>query len=288
MELCKSILITGGGGMLARALERVLAGRGVIATSLPRAACDITSEPAVRQAMQRHRPSILVNCAAHTKVDQCEDEPQLADAINGYAVGNLARAARDYGTRLVHISTDCVFPGDGRKPYSPDDPVGPVSAYGRSKLLGETLLRRTDPPGWAIVRTAWLFGDGPCFPRTIAQRARAAQPLRVVDDQFGSPTYADDLAVALAELIQRNATGVWHVTNAGVANWHEVAAATLGWLGLRTELGPISTADYLKLRPKQARRPAYSVLDISAFEKLAGRPMRPWREALAAYCQTLK
>jgi dTDP-4-dehydrorhamnose reductase len=218
-------------------------------------------------------------------VDQCEDEPDRADAINGHAVGVLAQISREFGTRLVHISTDAVFSGTRDTPYSPDDPPGPISAYGRSKLLGEQLLRQVNPPGWLIVRTAWLFGDGHCFSRIIADRAKAGQPLRVVNDQVGSPTYADDLAAAMIDLVKRNAQGVWHVTNGGRASWFDVARATLDELSMDVALEPISTAEYRAIRPRQAPRLAYSVLDCSAFTRTVGRSIRDWRAALREYCE---
>jgi len=280
----ESIVITGGNGMLGRSLAGALHEAGFAPVSLAHAECDITSEHDVRHNFQHHRPALLLNCAAHTKVDQCEDEPDRANAINGHAVGMLAQMSREFGTRLVHVSTDAVFSGARSLPYSPDDPPGPISAYGRSKLLGEQLLRQVNPPGWLIVRTAWLFGDGHCFPRIIADRARAGQPLQVVSDQVGSPTYADDLAAAMIELVKRNAQGIWHVTNGGRASWFDVAIAILDELSMDIALEPVFTAQYLRIRPRQAPRPAYSVLDCSAFTRTVGRPIRHWHAALREYC----
>jgi dTDP-4-dehydrorhamnose reductase len=216
MALYDSILITGGSGMLAHALVRALRARGKSAVAIDRAALDVTNAGAVRAAFDTHRPTLLLNCAAHTKVDLCEEQRELADAINGRAVGNLARAAREHGTTLVHYSTDFVFDGSGTRPYRPDDPVRPLSAYGRSKLLGEQQLREHAPDRWLILRTAWLYGQGgPCFPRTMVTLARQGKPLKVVGDQVGSPTLTDDLAAATLDLLDAGASGVWHATNRG-------------------------------------------------------------------------
>ena len=284
MGVYDSIVITGGQGMLAQALSRALASRSLRAVAPGRADCDVTRESNLRQLFLEHRPTLLFNCAAHTKVDLCEDEPEKADSINGHAVGHLAALARAHGTFMVHYSTDFVFDGRGTRPYRTGDPVNPLSAYGRSKLLGERKLQENAPAQWLIVRTAWLYGPGgPNFPRTIVERARQGQPLKVVNDQIGSPTYTADLAEATLAMLDRQLTGLWHVTNQGQTNWFEFARATVDALSIKAILTAISTAEWLKIRPKQAVRPAYSVLDTAPLEQALGRPMRPWTEALSDY-----
>lgn len=288
-DLYRSVVITGGGGMLAQALRHGLAARKLSAVALDRTECDATHESDVRRLFSRHKPTLLINCAAHTKVDLCEDERDKADAINGHAVGTLAAVARDLGTYLVHYSTDFVFDGTSKRPYRTDDPVNPLSAYGRSKLLGERELQANAPPKWLILRTAWLYGrGGPNFPRTIVERARQTsassvepgQPLKVVNDQIGSPTYAPDLAAATFDLMDRGLTGLWHVTNAGQTSWYDFARAALEEFSVNVPITPVTTADWLKMRPKQATRPAYSVLDTEPLARAVGRPMRAWRDAL--------
>lgn len=284
-----SIVITGGRGMLAQAFERLLANRGLSVAILDRAACDITRAEDVGEMFRRLRPTLLLNCAAYTKVDLAEDEPGKADAINGHAVGTLATLAKEHGTTLVHFSTDFVFDGRATRPYKPDDPVNPLSAYGRSKLLGETMLQKGGLDRWLICRTAWLYGrGGACFPRTILERARAGQPLRVVSDQIGSPTHTADLAAATLDLIDRNLTGIWHLTNTGSVSWCDFAKATLEEFGIDADLSPVTTADWLALRPKQAIRPAYSVLDTSAFAQQTGGALKPWRGALREYVKEMR
>lgn len=286
-----SVLITGGGGMLASALIRRLGARGRSAVALSRAALDVTSEPAVRAAFAEHKPTLVLNCAAHTKVDLCEQQEPLANAINGDAVGVLARACRDAKATLVHYSTDFVFDGRGTKPYLPTDATGPLSAYGRSKLLGERRLQENAPDRWYVLRTAWLYGrGGPCFPQTMVKVARAGKPLKVVIDQTGSPTLTDDLADATLNLIDASAaSGIYHATNSGQTNWFEFTAAILKEFGLEsTPLSSTTAAEWFKVKPDSAVRPAYSVLDTRPLEAATGKPMRAWREALVDYRQQVE
>ena len=289
MGLYDSVVITGGRGMLARAIVAALESRKVSAIALDRDSVDVTRETDVRRLFSSHKPTILINCAAHTKVDLCEDEAEKADAINGYAVGLLARAAREHGTFLVHYSTDFVFDGTARVPYRTDHPVNPLSAYGRSKLLGERLLQEIAPRAWLIIRTAWLYGrGGPSFPRTIVERARAGGALKVVNDQVGSPTYTPDLANATLDLLDHSQTGIWNFTNSGQTSWFDFARSALKHFKVDAGISPVTTADWLKMRPKQAIRPSYSVLDIEPYAKVAGRPMRPWEDALQEFAQAVE
>ncbi len=284
MSLYDSILITGAGGMLGHAFADALAARGRRAIGLSRSELDIADEGKLAEVFKKHRPSLVLNCAAHTKVDLCEQERERADAINGYAVGRVARLCREQNACLVHLSTDFVFDGSGRRPYLPDDEVDPLSAYGRSKLLGETELQKHAPARWLLVRTAWVYGrHGANFPRTMVQAAQAGKPLTVVNDQFGSPTYTPDLAEGILDLLDAGASGIWHLTNSGTTNWFEFATATLGQFGVKAQISPASSGEWKKMRPESAIRPGYSVLDIEPFARRVGRPMRPWQEALADY-----
>jgi dTDP-4-dehydrorhamnose reductase len=284
MKIYDSVLITGGGGMLGHALADVLAVRGREAVSLNRGELDVADHSALAKAFADYRPTLLLNCAAHTKVDLCEQESQKASAINGAAVGDMAALCRASGAALVHVSTDFVFDGSSRRPYLPRDPVNPLSAYGKSKLLGEQAIQENPPMRWLIVRTAWVYGrHGANFPRTMVQAARGGKPLTVVDDQIGSPTYTVDLAGAILDLLDSGASGLWHVTNSGQTNWYDFAKATLEEFGIRGEISPISSAEWAQKRPNSAIRPGYSVLDLSSLERQIGRPMRPWREGLADF-----
>jgi len=283
MAIYSSIVITGGGGMLGHALADVLRARGNEPLVLTRAQCDIAKDQDI-QKIFTHRPTLLLNCAAHTKVDLCEQERDLADNINGYAVGKMSKLSKEHGTVFVHVSTDFVFEGHGTKPYKIDDKVSPLSAYGRSKLLGETELQKNAPNRWLIVRTAWVYGrHGGNFPRTMVTVARAGKPLNVVSDQVGSPTYTVDLAQGILALIDHNAQGIFHYTNSGQTNWFEFAKAALKAFDVNHPVGAITSADWQRQKPSAAARPSYSVLDLQPFTSATGQTPRPWQEALAAF-----
>jgi dTDP-4-dehydrorhamnose reductase len=235
---------------------------------------DITDPAQVTKLFAQSRPTLAINCAAYTNVDKCETETDAANAVNGYAVAHLARAAREHGTKLVHYSTDFVFDGSSQRPYRAEDPTNPLSAYGRSKLLGEQQLRENATDDWLILRTAWLYGPGGAsFPKTMLDLARAGKPLRVVSDQTGSPTFT-------LRLIDHNARGIFHLTNSGQTTWFDFARAIFDEFGLAPDLQPITAAEWKRMKPNSAVRPAYSVLDVEPHAKLTGTPMRHWREAL--------
>ena len=199
----KTIVITGANGMLGHALTDALHARGLKPILLPRAQCDLANEKNVERIFDHH-PTLLLNCAAHTKVDQCEQEPELAHRVNGSAIGQMASLSRESGTTLVQVSTDFVFNGRGTRPYKIDEPVAPLSVYGKSKLLGETQLQENAPANWLIIRTAWVYGrHGANFPRTMITVAKAGKPLAVVSDQVGAPTYTVDLAAGILALVDK-------------------------------------------------------------------------------------
>ena len=287
MGLYDSILVTGGLGMLAHAFKEVLRGRGLDARLVSRAECDAADTQSVATTFERFKPTLLINCAAYTKVDLAEKEAEAARRANGIAPGVLASQCRLHGAAMVHFSTDYVFDGSLRRPLRPDDPVGPQSAYGRSKLEGERAIQSNPPPRWLIARTAWLYGPGgPNFVQTMLNVARAGKPLRVVDDQVGSPTYTFDLAAATLDLLDRGAAGVWHVANAGETSWFEFAGAIFEQWALSPDLSPTTSAQWKATKPDSAVRPAYSVFDLTRVTNLLGRPMRPWRDALRDYHTT--
>jgi dTDP-4-dehydrorhamnose reductase len=239
---------------------------------------DITKSEAAHVIADAH-PAWVVHAAALTDVDGCERDPDRAYVVNGEGTRRVAEGCRAAGAGLVYLSTDYVFDGRKRAPYVETDPPAPLSAYGRSKLAGEEATRRL-APRWAIVRTAWLFGvSGKNFVKTIIEKATAGAPLRVVDDQVGSPTYARDLAEAIRELVGRGLTGTYHVTNADCCSWYAFARAILeqGGLGTAT-VSPMSTAELGRPAP----RPAFSVLANEAWAAAGLPPLRPWPEALAA------
>ena len=220
---------------------------------------------------------MVVNCAAYTAVDQAEQEPDAAFAVNAGAVALLAGLAEELGARLVHVSTDYVFDGRSRRPYREDDPVNPISVYGRSKLAGEqaVLAHR----GALVVRTAWLYGDGQAnFVAAILRQVdRGVRELRVVDDQWGCPTFAADLAAAIGELVSAQAEGVVHAVNDGAVTWCGFAAEIVRQVGVAIPVVPISTGECARPAP----RPAWSVLDTSRLEGLIRRKLPSWQDGLA-------
>jgi dTDP-4-dehydrorhamnose reductase len=270
--------------MLAHAFSRVLPQRGVNATFAGRAECDV-ADPIVTEALfEKVRPTLVINCAAYTKVDLAEKEERQANLCNGVGPGVLAALCREHDAALVHFSTDYVFDGTLRRPLRPDDPVGPQSAYGRSKLLGEQAIRKNAPPRWLTARTAWLYGPaGANFVQTMVNVARAGKPLNVVNDQVGCPTYTLDLAEATLDLLAHGASGIWHVSNAGETTWFEFAAAIFEEFRLQPSLSPTTSDEWKATRPDSATRPRYSVFDVEPIARLRGKPMPHWRDALKRF-----
>jgi dTDP-4-dehydrorhamnose reductase len=271
-------LIVGGEGQVGRALADVAPADAEI-IRYGSATLDITDGRAVEDAVASIRPDLLFNAAAYTAVDRAEQDADRAMAVNATAVGDLARAARMAGARFVHISTDFVFDGTATRPYAPDALAHPLGVYGRTKLAGEKLAGDDA----LIVRTAWVYAvTGRNFVHTMLRLMAHGQPVRVVADQVGAPTFAPSLARALWTLAMRGAKGVHHYTDAGVTSWHGFAVAiqeealAAGLLSGAVPVVPIATADY----PTPARRPAYSVLDTSATYAALGAPPPHWRDNL--------
>lgn len=236
---------------------------------------DITRHNALEQALTA-RPDVVINAAAYTAVDDAEQESGRAFAINGTAVGTLGEIAARSGARVVHVSTDYVFAGTSTQPYEEESHTQPVNTYGASKLAGETALRQSGAHS-LIVRTQWMFGaTGKSFVRTMWERARAGVETKVVNDQTGRPTYARDLAHAVWSLISREARGVVHVANDGIATWFDLAEHIFARDGQRELLRACLTTEY----PTAARRPHYSVLSTGRFENLFGQPLPHWRSAV--------
>jgi dTDP-4-dehydrorhamnose reductase len=285
----KRVLLTGALGMLGRRVHEVLREKyDVVATARVAdggrgvQALDVTSGRDVRAVTAAHRPAIVVNCAGYTAVDRAESEPDLAWKVNAEAPGMLAAAAAAAGGTILHVSSDFVFDGEKRTPYVETDPVNPQSVYAKSKEGGERLVRE-HAPRHAIVRTQWLYGeDGKHFPGTILRLRREGKPLRVVDDQVGSPTYARDVAEAIGRILDAELQGTIHVANRGQASWFEFAKAVLELAGEPAPVQPIESSQF----SAPAKRPAYSVLRNAVLEATIGDSMRPWRDALAAFAHS--
>lgn len=269
------ILVTGAGGQLGTQLMR-RATDGVDLVGVSSAELDITDADAVRDAVE---PGVIVlNCAAYTAVDRAETDEDAATATNVTGPRNLADATARVGARLVHVSTDYVFPGDATEPYEADAPTGPRTVYGRTKLAGERAVLAADPSA-SIVRTAWVYtGTGTDFVATMRRLERERDTVDVVDDQIGSPTYAGDLADGLLELAAApGVRGVLHATNAGRASWFELARAVFAGVGADPErVRPCTSAQFVRPAP----RPAYSVLSPASWVDAGLTPLRPWQAAL--------
>jgi dTDP-4-dehydrorhamnose reductase len=273
-------LITGGEGQLGRALVALLDG----AQAPGREALDVADADAVCRSLREHRPELVVNAAAYNDVDGAETDRERAFAVNAHGPAHLARACEEVGARIVHVSSDYVFDGLHSRPYEVDDPPAPLGVYGASKLAGERAVLEARCPR-LVVRTSGVFGrggsrvKGGSFVDRILSRARQGQPLKVVSDQVFSPTYAPDLAAALVALVDRDAAGLVHVTNAGHCSWHELAVETVRLAGIDATVGEMRSSEL----DRPARRPAYSVLSNARSEALGLRPLRSWRDALAEF-----
>ncbi|PKN11132.1 MAG: dTDP-4-dehydrorhamnose reductase [Deltaproteobacteria bacterium HGW-Deltaproteobacteria-5] len=245
---------------------------------------DITSASECRKTVDEVQPQLVINAAAFTNVDACETDRGACFAVNAEAVKNIAEACRGNNITVIHYSTDYVFDGNGSRPYREDDPCNPINAYGASKLAGENYLHQlTD--NFIIIRTAWLYGaHGKNFVQAILDRARATGKLTVVDDQTGSPTCTRDLAAATELLVDKNARGIFHITNRGSCTWFDFARKILKEARLETvELLPMKTSDL----QRAARRPAYSVLGMQKFITTTGKTMQPWQLAFQDYYKVL-
>jgi dTDP-4-dehydrorhamnose reductase len=271
------LLVTGGAGMLGQAVAAVATRLGHEVVALSRTELDITDADHVRRVVTAAEPRAIVNCAAWTDVDGAETAEAAATAVNGAGPGNLARAVAESGARLVHVSTDYVFDGTKRAPWVESDPVGPIGAYGRSKLDGELEVAAA-AGDHAIVRTAWLFGaGGRNFVDTMLALGRERDEVEVVTDQVGSPTWSAHLAEALVELAERRGDiGIFHAAGTGACSWYELAVEVFDRGGVRCRVLPTTSERYSRPAP----RPAYSVL---ASERDEVPVLPPWQEGVAAY-----
>ncbi len=274
-------VVTGAQGMLGHDLcaALTLAGTHVVKMDVPE--IDISSLSSVLEVLGKVKPKLVINVAALTDVDGCETQEDLAFKVNATGPENLAIAAKRLGSFLVHISTDYVFDGNQTSPYKEDDPPNPLGIYGKSKFEGEVKLKTVLHDDYCIIRTQWLYGaNGKNFVDTIIGAGQRNKTLRIVNDQFGSPTYTVDLSAAIIKLCEIKATGVFHVTNYGYTTWSDFALKILRLKGLDdVKIEDINTRDLGRPAP----RPLYSVLDTSKFEGLTGIKLRPWEDALEEY-----
>lgn len=264
--------------MLGREIMRALDGRDV--TGFSRAAFDITDAESVKRGMAEAAPDIVIHLAAFTKVNECQRNPERAHAVNGRGSRNVAEAANALGARLVYISTDYVFDGRQRTPYTESDPVSPVNVYGLSKAEGERHAGAVERS--LILRCGWLFGDGGRnFVEAIRNQIRDGNPLRVVQDQRGTPIWTRHLATCIARLVDSDVTGILHAAASGECSWHEFATAIVEITGAGVPVEATTTL----IGPGITPRPVYSVLSDARLCQLGFGPLPHWREGLVEYLQ---
>ena len=273
------ILLTGAGGQLGLAIRDVFVRHELLARM--HAELDVADAAAVEATLAALRPELVVNASAYTAVDRAEDEPAAAYRTNQAGPRVLAEATARRGLPLLHVSTDYVFDGEKGAPYLESDPTHPLGVYGASKLAGEEEVRRANPRHW-IARTAWLYGPvGKNFALSIRAAAAREPKLRVVDDQWGSPSYAPHLAVALERLLATDAYGTHHLANAGSTSRYEFARALLAALGSQTPVEPVPTSAW----PTRAKRPRNTAL---ASERATGIALPDWREGVRAWAASVE
>lgn len=243
---------------------------------------DMSQPETIAPFIAQYRPQYVLNCAAYTAVDKAESEQLEAMTINGISVGELATACEQHHCKLITISTDYVFDGNGTSPYQPDTPTDPVNYYGYSKCIGEQLAQKNNPSS-IIVRTSWVYSEhGHNFVKTMLRLMKERPELKVVSDQVGSPTYAADLAAALMQIVEEDRrgnhrSGIYHYSNTGVISWYDFALAIRDHAKLTANVLPIPGTAY----PTPASRPAYSVMDTSKVQADFGIILQPWEERLA-------
>lgn len=277
------VLVTGVSGQLGYDVARVLAQRGIEYRGTSSKDLDITDRAAVEHLMQSYRPDAVIHCAAYTKVDLAEDEPERCWAVNADGTRNLAAACREIGAKMLYISTDYVFPGTGEQFRRTDDPVSPVNTYGRSKLAGELAVQSLLET-YFIVRISWVFGkNGNNFVKTMLRLAETRTELTVVCDQIGSPTYTADLAPLLCDMVQTERYGIYHATNGGTCAWSDFAKAIFELADKQVTVYPIPTSAY----PTRAVRPLNSRMSKDCLHSNGFQELPEWKNALARYLKEI-
>ncbi len=277
------IVVTGANGLLGRQVARacVACGDEVMKTDVSpdQTVVDITDIDSISGMLTSIKPHWLINCAAYTDVDGCEEHEESAFSLNAQGPQLLAQACEHHGTKLLHISSDYVFDGEKSEPYTEEDAPNPINVYGRSKLAGEEGVVQS-MQDYIIIRPQWLFGPhGKNFVSTILEIAGQRDSINVVNDQWGSPTYSKDLAKALRRLIDHDARGIYHVCNRGRATWYDLAKKAIEFMELDTKVVPVGTSEF----PRPAPRPKNSTLSTRKFTDVTGKLMPVWQISLQLY-----
>ena len=285
----KNIIITGANGQLGRAISNKLKKQedvNVIKTDILEendiTSLDITNLNQVMDFIENKRPHAIINCAAYTNVDGCEKDWDGAYKLNSIGPRNLSIAAEKFDAKIVHISTDYVFSGDGDRPYTEFDTPSPISAYGKTKLAGEEFVKQFSNK-YFIIRTAWLYGDGKNFVKTMLRLSETMQEISVVDDQLGSPTSTEVLSNIIEELLWTENYGTFHGTCEGICSWAEFTEEIFRIMNIKTKVNFISSNEYARQHPDAASRPAYSVLDNYMLKITNGYVADDWKKAIKVY-----
>lgn len=276
------ILITGANGQLGREIQKQYKDTSAELILTDVKDLDITDTKAVYEMVEDKKPNIIINCAAHTQVDKCEEQWDLAYKINAIGPKNLAEAAYRVGAEIVQVSTDYVFDGEATEPITEFDTPNPKSAYGKTKLEGEKFVKELNPKHY-IVRTAWLYGDGNNFIKTMLKLSETHKELKVVNDQVGTPTSTVDLARVIKNLVENKNYGTFHCTCKGICSWYDFAKEIFRQKGLDIKVNPCTTEEF----PRPAKRPKYSVLRNYMLELTTGDITRDWKESLKEYLENL-
>lgn len=288
----KKILVTGCNGQLGRAIRKEYKDEGVrfINTDVKESegivALDISDINQVMELIKSEKPDVIINCAAHTNVDACETQWDLAYKINAIGPRNLSIAANEVNAKMIHVSTDYVFEGNGEMPYKEFDIPNPVSAYGKTKLEGEKFVQQFANK-YFILRTAWLYGEGKNFVKTMLQLAETHDEVSVVCDQVGTPTSAVELAKMIHYLEETDNYGLFHATCEGDTNWAAFAEEIFKLAGKNVRVNHVTSEQYAKMNPASANRPAYSILDNYMLRLTSDYKMADWKEALKVYMKEI-
>lgn len=277
------VFVTGVKGQLGYDVVKELELRGLEAIGVDIEEMDITDEASVNRVIKEAAPDAVIHCAAYTAVDAAEDNEELCRKVNADGPRNIAKVCKELDIKMIQISTDYVFDGEGERPWEPEDACGPTSVYGQTKLEGELAVQELLDK-YFIVRIAWVFGiNGKNFVKTMLNLAKTKDSLTVVNDQFGSPTYTYDLAKLLVDMIQTDKYGIYHATNEGICTWYEFACAIFKEAGIEMKVSPVSSAEYAA----KAKRPSNSRMSKDKLEESGFHRLPTWQDALKRYLAEL-
>ncbi len=277
------VFVTGVKGQLGHDVVNELEKRGHTAIGVDIEEMDITDKDAVKRVITQASPEAVIHCAAYTAVDAAEEQAELCHRVNGLGTENIAEVCKELNCKLMYISTDYVFNGQGTRPWEPDDERAPLNVYGQTKYEGELAVEALEK--YFIVRIAWVFGvNGKNFIKTMLNLGKTRDHLTVVDDQVGSPTYTYDLARLLVDMIETEKYGRYHATNEGICSWYEFACEIFKKAGIEITVSPVSSNEY----PAKAKRPQNSRMDKSKLKEMGFKPLPTWQDALERYLKEIR